>query len=228
MSVGHELPKSALDVARLFDGWVSRRSPMANSLWAKSGDESGYLSLTQHLVDVACAAAAVFDVWLAANVKRQLAKELGIEVEEVRTLYLWLAGVHDCGKATMTFQSQIEMTYPHIVNAVYDSGLTLEKPNLELKLPKMPHGISSGVLVSKWLQGQGLSALLARRIASTVDAHHGIASAAPKRVRFVSFSMVIPKRGRRFRMRSSPQWLTLSMFTLSWKSLERSALLRVA
>ncbi|SQG63716.1 CRISPR-associated protein [Corynebacterium renale] len=177
MSVGHELPKSALDVARLFDGWVSRRSPMANSLWAKSGDESGYLSLTQHLVDVACAAAAVFDVWLAANVKRQLAKELGIEVEEVRTLYLWLAGVHDCGKATMTFQSQIEMTYPHIVNAVYDSGLTLEKPNLELKLPKMPHGISSGVLVSKWLQGQGLSALLARRIASTVDAHHGIASA---------------------------------------------------
>lgn len=176
MNLGYSLPESVAEVARKFDGWVDQCSEQATSLWAKSGDDTGYLSLVQHLADTACAAAAVFDMWVSQNLKRQLASQLHLNVEELRTLYLWLSGVHDCGKATITFQSQIEMRHPHIVNAVSDTGLTLSKSVLELKLLKMPHGVSSGVLVRRWLMARKVSNELARRIASTVDAHHGIAS----------------------------------------------------
>lgn len=174
MRPGHELPESTLETAQLFEKWVSQRSPQAQSLWAKSGDDTGHLSVPQHLVDAACSAAAVFDVWVADNIKREIAGHLGITVEELRTFYIWLAGAHDVGKITRAFQTQLQdrAGYEHIINSIVDTGLDLEKD----ELPKMPHGRSSGVILRRWLEAQGMPRTMATWVGSIGDAHHGVAS----------------------------------------------------
>ena len=90
------------------ENWLQEVSPQARALWAKSGDETGYLNLPQHLADVAAAALEVFDRWVSMQVKEHLAGKLGISVEELRRLAIWLAGIHDVGKAIRPFQRQIE------------------------------------------------------------------------------------------------------------------------
>lgn len=71
------------------NSFVDRLSPQARSLWAKSGDETGHLSLAQHLIDSACAAAVVYDKWVSNSLKENLAQNLKLSVEEVRLFYIW-------------------------------------------------------------------------------------------------------------------------------------------
>ena len=73
------------------NSFVAQLSPQARSLWAKSGDETGHLSLAQHLIDSACAAAVVYDEWVSISLKENLSQNLKLSVEEVRRLYIWLS-----------------------------------------------------------------------------------------------------------------------------------------
>ena len=101
------------------DGWARERSPQAQSLWAKSGNGTDFLTLPQHMVDSACAASFLFNSWLAASVKRYLSEELGVDESGVEALYVWLAGVHDVGKAIRTFQRLLlESDKAYLVHAL--------------------------------------------------------------------------------------------------------------
>ncbi|MCT1585305.1 CRISPR-associated helicase Cas3' [Corynebacterium sanguinis] len=167
------LPPSTLEFAQRANGWAARRSPQAKALWAKSGDETGHLCLPQHLVDTACAAAAVYDVWVPRRMKEWLAGRLEIDEDDVRRIYLWLSGVHDIGKATVTFQSQsYKEEFEHLVSAVRDSGLPVEMNSDERSLTKFPHGEASGIILKKWLRKCGYDP----GFSGVVDAHHGIPS----------------------------------------------------
>ncbi|MGV0423792.1 CRISPR-associated helicase Cas3' [Corynebacterium sanguinis] len=168
-----QLPPSTIEFARRAEEWVTRRTPQASALWAKSGDDTGSLSLPQHLVDTACAAAAVFDLWVSQSLKDWLAGRLGVNADGVRRIYLWLAGAHDLGKATLTFQSQSYKTdFEFLFSAVRDAGLPDEMNHHERGLAKFPHGVASGLIVGNWLRKNGFDAGFAR----VVDAHHGIPS----------------------------------------------------
>ena len=48
------IPDRARDFCLRADGWARERSPQAQSLWAKSGDGTDFLTLPQHMVDSAC------------------------------------------------------------------------------------------------------------------------------------------------------------------------------
>lgn len=158
-------------------------SAQAQALWAKSGDESGSLSLPQHLMDAAGVAAVVYDAWVAKPLKRRLAEGLGLTDEQVRGLYVWLAGVHDVGKACLTFQIQLERRggYEHLVSALADAGIPPRMSGLEKGRDKMPHGICSGVLIANWLMDQGFDRSTAEWLASAADAHHGVPSSVGER-----------------------------------------------
>ena len=158
-------------------------SAQAQALWAKSGDESGSLSLPQHLMDAAGVAAVVYDAWVAKPLKRRLAEGLGLADEQVRGLYVWLAGVHDVGKACLTFQTQLERRggYEHLVSALADAGIPLRMSGLEKGRDKMPHGVCSGVLITNWLMDQGFDRSTAEWLASAADAHHGVPSSVGER-----------------------------------------------
>ncbi len=158
-------------------------SARAQALWAKSGDESGSLSLPQHLMDAAGVAAVVYDSWVAKPLKRRLSEGLGLADEQVRDLYVWLAGTHDVGKACLTFQTQLERRggYEHLVSALADAGLPLRMSGLEAKISRLPHGVCSGVLIANWLMDQGFDLSNAEWLASAADAHHGVPSSGGER-----------------------------------------------
>ena len=59
-------------------------STQALALWAKSGDETGNLSLPQHLVDTAGVAGVVYDAWVADQIKRRLTEGLSLSDNQVR------------------------------------------------------------------------------------------------------------------------------------------------
>ncbi|HIW95917.1 MAG TPA: CRISPR-associated helicase Cas3' [Candidatus Corynebacterium gallistercoris] len=169
------------------EGWVAARSERARALWAKSGDDSGYLNLPQHLVDSACAAAAVWDVWLSRSAKEAIAGMLGTSIEDARTFAIWLAGIHDVGKACIMFQTQLDESgkFGHLVGALDEVGLPRKLSSRELR-EKMPHGVVSGVIVQRWLEARGTSKKIALRISSVADAHHGIPSDTAERNRIRS------------------------------------------
>lgn len=152
-------------------------SKQALALWAKSGDETGSLSLPQHLMDAAGAAGVVYDTWVAEPIKRRLAEGLSLNDDQVRDLYIWLAGVHDCGKACLKFQTQLEQKsgFEHLVSNLTDAGLPLRVSGLETGA-KMPHGICSGVVILNWLMDEGFDYPTAELLSSVTDAHHGVPS----------------------------------------------------
>ena len=160
------------------DSFVHKLSSQARSLWAKSGDETGHLSLAQHLIDSACAAAAVYDTWVSDSLKENLAQNLNLTVEEVRLLYIWLAGNHDLGKATLIFQGQLDLKpeFRHLLSRVADAGLPITMSDLETARKSMPHSVSSGLILRSWLEQKGFSRRQANWVSSTVDAHHGVPS----------------------------------------------------
>lgn len=172
------VPHRALCFAEAADGWASKRSSEARSLWAKSGDESGFLPLPQHLVDTACVAAAVYDSWLAEPVKESLAIRLGVGEEGLRSLILWLAGTHDIGKACKTFQTQVEVQteFSYLVTNLDDAGIPRTRDHRELE-HKMPHGVVSAAIIQCWLESRGLPGPVALHLSEVAGAHHGIASA---------------------------------------------------
>ncbi|PAT09669.1 CRISPR-associated helicase/endonuclease Cas3 [Corynebacterium hadale] len=178
----HRVSPFARDLAHAFDLWLISLSPQSRALWAKSGDESGSLSLPQHLADTACVAASIFDSWVSDQMKCKLSTNLGLSTEQLRNLYVWLAGLHDIGKATRPFQTQIEQNpqYAHLVSQVSDAGLPLALNSFEAQA-KMPHGICSGAILTRWLADFGMKRRVASWLASTVDAHHGVASTSNER-----------------------------------------------
>jgi CRISPR-associated endonuclease/helicase Cas3 len=83
------------------------------SVWAKTArrDPSDgatvthWLPLHQHLADTAAVAGRLVDHWVSPQVVGRLAADLG-GVDDVRRLAVWLAAVHDVGKASPAFAVQ--------------------------------------------------------------------------------------------------------------------------
>ncbi|MGV0341806.1 CRISPR-associated helicase Cas3' [Corynebacterium mastitidis] len=145
------------------------------ALWAKSGDETGWLSLPQHMWDAACVAEQVWDVWLADPVRALIAEKTGLSEREARALVAWLAGVHDVGKATTQFQCLIESSveHAHIVEGVRAAGFPLAQ---SLKEKKLRHELASEVILGAWLEKRGVERKRASAIAQIPGAHHGVAT----------------------------------------------------
>ncbi|MGK4906502.1 HD domain-containing protein [Streptomyces albus] len=86
-----------------------RLSPGARAAWAKSSyADDGYLPLWRHMSDSAATAGLLWDRWLPEQLKRLVAQALPGGFADARALAVWLAGVHDAGKATPAFACQVE------------------------------------------------------------------------------------------------------------------------
>lgn len=88
-------------------------SAMAQSLWGKSdrGENQLWLPLFVHMFDAAHMAAHLWDEWVPVGTRAVIAREFGnaddpVCQKKARSLLVFLAGVHDIGKATPCFQSQ--------------------------------------------------------------------------------------------------------------------------
>lgn len=153
-------------------------SQMTRALWAKSGDESGWLSLPQHMADSADVASRVWDEFAAPQLRSACATSCGLSEDETRTLYRLVACLHDLGKAS-EFQFQLEKRggeFSAFTDRIAAAGLPLDWDFSAME-PPFKHGTAGYAIATRILRRRyGLSAELSQSLGLIIDAHHGLPS----------------------------------------------------
>lgn len=80
----------------------------AKALWGKTNriDDSEWLPLYVHMVDSAAMASKIWDTWVPQGTKAVIVGDLGNDEVLARKLMIFMAGIHDIGKATPVFQAK--------------------------------------------------------------------------------------------------------------------------
>lgn len=145
----------------------------ARSVWAKyDRDTDGWLPLWRHMEDAAAVAGLLWDRWLPVGVRRLVAEALPQGEADARALAVWLAGVHDIGKATPAFACQVDQL-----------AETMRGHGLEMRSAKAmgpdrriaPHGLAGQVLLGEWLEERhGWAPARTGQFTVAVGGHHGV------------------------------------------------------
>lgn len=148
-------------------------SDRAWSVWGKT-EKNGIeaMALVRHLEDAAGVAGELWDHWLPDGVKRVIGDGLPQGEADGRRLLMWVAGLHDLGKATPGFA--IKAAYvpgnQHLLARMADHGLTC--PPRESGLP--PHCHLGHFLLAEWLSAKyGIGSHAAAALVAPVGMHHG-------------------------------------------------------
>ncbi len=150
-----------------------RLSPGARAAWAKSSyADDGYLPLWRHMSDSAATAGLLWDRWLPEQVKRLVAQALPGGFADARALAVWLAGVHDVGKATPAFACQVEP----LAEKMRRAGLAMPTMHQFGEDRRMaPHGLAGQEILQDWLvRAHGWNPRRAAQFAVVVGGHHGV------------------------------------------------------
>lgn len=144
-------------------------------VWAKSGVDArgcvdSWLPLWQHLDDSADVAARLWDAWLPEQVRRRVSAGVGGSDSAARCLLVFLAGVHDVGKATPAFAVQV----PVLADQMVLAGLAVPQ-FLPEERRRLPHSVAGEVLLEQWLvELHGWSPQTASQLGVVVGGHHGV------------------------------------------------------
>lgn len=146
----------------------------ASWVWAKSQvDDRGaceqWLPLASHLRDSAEIAALLWDRWLSPLARRRIAQRTGSEAS-ARALAVFLAGVHDVGKATPVFQSKVRVLAARLEPFGLDSGAWVTADDAR----QLPHGLAGQLILRRYLTNRGWSVSHADQLGAVVGGHHGI------------------------------------------------------
>jgi len=146
-------------------------STAARSVWAKSlNDDGAWLPLWQHMDDAADIAGGLFDAWLAAPVVEVLAAPFRGDLAAARIAVIFLAGLHDVGKATPAFAVQDEI----LAQRMRDHGLDMPTKVELVDRRQVYHSLAGHHLLSSWLVNRGWSKGLAGTWAVVLGGHHGV------------------------------------------------------
>ncbi|MEU7428631.1 CRISPR-associated helicase Cas3' [Streptomyces sp. NPDC040750] len=122
--------------------------------------------------DSAAVAGRLWDEWLPLSVRRLIAGSLPGGQVEARRLAVWLAGVHDIGKATPAFACQVEQ----LAQVMRGQGLEMrsrEAMGADRRLA--PHGLAGQVLLGEWLaERHGWTVKQTGQFTVVVGGHHGV------------------------------------------------------
>ncbi|MFF3285903.1 CRISPR-associated helicase Cas3' [Streptomyces sp. NPDC003023] len=143
------------------------------TVWAKHDrDTERWLPLWRHMEDSAAVAGRLWDEWMPGSVRKLIADALPDGEADARRLAVWLAGVHDIGKATPAFACQVES----LAQRMRHGGLEMRSqsamgPDRRLA----PHGLAGQVLLGEWLEERhGWTVKQTGQFTVTVGGHHGV------------------------------------------------------
>ncbi|MBQ1028916.1 CRISPR-associated helicase Cas3' [Micromonospora sp. C97] len=143
----------------------------ARSVWGKTDRTGtspvGWLPLWRHLADTADVAGRLWDHWLSPAVRRRIADELPGGDADARTLAVWIAGVHDIGKATPAFACQAYA----LAERMRDHGLRYDRDLIRADRKYAPHATAGHLILADWLQQQDWDD--PHPYAVIVGGHHG-------------------------------------------------------
>ena len=159
------------------DKSAMRLSDRARVTWAKSHTDPGaqfgltaWLPLHQHLADAGAIAALLWEDWTPESLKALLGRTFGGEAA-ARALLIWLAGVHDVGKASPAFAVQVTA----LAEPMIEAGLAID-PRIEGddERRRTRHELVSFLAIRDWLETEhGFPRDQAILLASVAAAHHG-------------------------------------------------------
>jgi CRISPR-associated endonuclease/helicase Cas3 len=151
-------------------------SDLATSVWAKSSKLEGeWLPLWRHLDDAAGVAGLLWDRWLPDATKHLITGALPGGEADGRRLAVWLAGVHDIGKATPAFAIQLRsLAAPMRERGL---GMPFDIPYGDRVLAR--HAVAGQILLEQWLTStHRWSPRQTRQYAIVVGGHHGVPPSA--------------------------------------------------
>ncbi|MFE1028328.1 CRISPR-associated helicase Cas3' [Streptomyces sp. NPDC058818] len=154
-------------------GLLRRLGEPARSVWAKHDyDTDGWLPLWRHMEDSAAVAGLLWDRWLPVGVRKLIAEALPQGEPDARALAVWLAGVHDVGKATPAFACQVAQ----LADAMRDQGLEMRSVRAQGPDRRVaPHGLAGQVLLGEWLEERhGWASARTGQFTVAVGGHHGV------------------------------------------------------
>ncbi|MDM4762829.1 CRISPR-associated helicase Cas3' [Galbitalea sp. SE-J8] len=136
-------------------------------MWAKYAREANdaSLPLAVHMADSGGVAERLWDHWLSPHLRGLVAEAIG-DPEDARTVVIWLAAVHDIGKASPAFVSQV----PLLKERIRTAGLTFPDP---VDSRRAPHSIVSHLVLERWLVARGWNPTTATSYAIVPGGHHG-------------------------------------------------------
>ncbi|KPI15686.1 CRISPR-associated helicase Cas3 [Actinobacteria bacterium OK074] len=136
------------------------------ALWGKSAEKGGGTRnlLLGHLLDTAAVAEVMWGSYLAPWMRWRLDEISG---GHGRQFFMWICGIHDCGKATPPFQA-MDPAGGALVRA---AGLTW--PTARLKGRSWRHDRAGGALLSQVLRNEWKSEHV-RWVSPLVAGHHGV------------------------------------------------------
>lgn len=143
------------------------------TVWAKHDrDTEGWLPLWRHMEDSAAVAGLLWDHWLPVGVRGLVAEVLPGGIENARRLVVWLAAVHDIGKATPAFACQVDA----LADRMREQGLEMKTHRQfgpERRIA--PHGLAGQVLLGEWLEERhGWTVKQSAQFAVVPGGHHGV------------------------------------------------------
>jgi CRISPR-associated helicase Cas3/CRISPR-associated endonuclease Cas3-HD len=153
-------------------------SDAARSVWGKTDRTGlspvGWLPLWRHLADSADVAGHLWDDWLSPAVRRRIADELPGGDKGGRMLAVWLAGVHDIGKATPAFavQASFRGQTAALVERMRDRGLDFDREEVCAERRRARHDAAGHVVLAAWLRENGWDD--PHSFAVIVGGHHGV------------------------------------------------------
>lgn len=139
--------------------------------WAKlpheKTDTKKFHPLICHMLDVAAATSEIWQQTLSANARQSIAKAFGLNLDQAKTWIMFLAALHDLGKASPAFQLRPEAK--HLVKM-----LKMGEPPVGIKASDIPHGrVTAKELPDILKQELNLNKKLACQLSKIIGGHHG-------------------------------------------------------
>lgn len=149
-------------------------APDFTHLWAKTDQKNPapdrYHALALHLVDVAAVTLELWRTSTSPSRRRQWITDLGVDDDLAGRWLAFIAGCHDLGKASVTFQELDDSQLNRVVRA---TGIAVRTTKLA-GVPTLPHGqVTAGELGGILTADFGLDRLAANRLAVVTGGHHG-------------------------------------------------------
>lgn len=174
----------------LLDCIESCLSPRARVLWAKTGggeERALWSPLYVHMGDSAFVARKLWREWLPDSIRRYVSSFVDDDETAAETLLVWLAGIHDIGKAVPSFQYKVSER----AELVEETGLQV--PNRHMITHPPSHAYMGEVVLEEWLDKRGWET--SWTFGCVIGAHHGAPPPATK----CSLASITPRRLLRMR-----------------------------
>lgn len=152
----------------------SALSAAARAVWAKDDEKAdGWLPLYRHMSDTAAIAPYLWSEWVPQNVRALIADDFEGDQTVAERCVVWLAGVHDLGKATPSFAMQVARHQATMRDLGFDFPIHKQLRS------RTPHSVASQLLLRDWLvRNYSFTPAVAETYAVIPGSHHGVTPSA--------------------------------------------------